>query len=62
MQGKDVVLSYEWKVCFPDTPLLHSFKHNQKVYIEGINKELQIRIITDNYHEEQLFIRSKFYK
>lgn len=27
VEGRDVVLSYEWKVCFPDTPMLHSFKH-----------------------------------
>lgn len=62
MEGKDVVLNYEWKVCFPDSPMLHSFKHSQKVHIEGIYKELRVRIATARLTEEQLFIRNKFYR
>lgn len=25
--------------------MLHSFKHSQKVYVEGISKDLRIRIV-----------------
>lgn len=46
MEGKDVVLGYEWKVCFPDTPMLHSFKHNQRVIVEGANNDMHVRIVT----------------
>lgn len=28
VQGKDVILIYDWKISFPDSPMLHSFKHN----------------------------------
>lgn len=55
-------MGYEWKVCFPDTPMLHSFKHSQRVFIEGGSKELQVRIVTAPLSEEQLFIRNKFYR
>jgi hypothetical protein len=27
MEGKNIVLIYEWKICFPDSPMLRSFKH-----------------------------------
>lgn len=42
--------------------MLHSFKHSQKVYIEGISKDLRIRVVAGKLCEEQLFIRNKFYK
>lgn len=29
MVDKDLVLRYEWKISFPDSPMLHSFKHHQ---------------------------------
>lgn len=62
MQGKDIVLLYDWKISFPDSPMLHSFKHSQKIYIEGINKQLRVKIVTGKCSEEQLYIKNKFYK
>lgn len=26
-EGRDIILIYEWKISFPDSPMLHSFKH-----------------------------------
>jgi hypothetical protein len=62
MQGKDIVLNYDWKISFPDSPMLHSFKYNEKVFIEGISKDFRVRIVTGKCCEEQLYIKTKFYK
>lgn len=62
MQGKDIVLTYDWKISFPESPMLHSFKYSEKIYIEGITKELKVKIVTGKSCEEQLYIKNKFYK
>lgn len=61
-EGRDVCLTYEWKISFPQSPMLHSFKHSEKVRIENISKAMRIKITIGHYYDEQLYIRSKFYK
>jgi hypothetical protein len=62
MVEKDLILKYEWKISFPESPMLHSFKHHQEIRLENISKDLRIRVITAKYYEEQLYIKNKFYK
>ena len=42
--------------------MLHSFRHEQEVRIESVQKDMRIRIVLSKYSEEQLYIKNKFYK
>lgn len=62
VEGRDVVLAYEWKVC-PESQMLHSFKHYQKVRVENITQnEILIRYVKSKFNDDQLYIRNKFYR
>jgi hypothetical protein len=46
---KDLIFKYKWKVSFPESQMLHSFRHEQEVRIENISKDLRIRIVPSKY-------------
>ena len=62
MVDRELIFKYKWKVSFPESQMLHSFRHEQEVRIENIAKDMRIRIVGSKYSEEQLYIKNKFYK
>ena len=59
---KDLIFKYKWKVSFPESQMLHSFRHEEEVRVENVTGEMRIRVVAAKYSEEQLYIKSKFYK
>lgn len=59
---KDLIFRYKWKVSFPESQMLHSFRHEEEVRVENITREMRIRVISAPYSEEQLYIKNRFYK
>lgn len=54
-------INYEWKVSFPEMPMLKSFRHGEEIRIELAKNLVKIVIIEQNRGESHLFVRKAFY-
>lgn len=58
---KNLVLTYQWKISFPDMPMLRSFVHAEEVRIELQQDLVNVKITENNRGESHLFVRKTFY-
>jgi len=61
LSANSLELHYQWKVSFPDMPMLRSFAHGQEVKIDLLADNVRINITEANRGESHLYVRKTFY-